>query len=82
MDGIISLISYIPGHGNIIIIDHGDNYSTVYAKIEKISVNEEQYVSSGEEIATVTEINNKGQLHFEIWKGEQKINPESWLIKK
>ena len=82
MDGIISLISYIPGHGNIIIIDHGDNYSTVYANIKKILVNEDQYVASGEEIATVSETNNKGKLHFEIWNEEQKINPESWLIKK
>ncbi len=82
MDGIISLISYIPGHGNIIIIDHGDNYSTVYANIEKILVNEEQYVLPGEEIAIVSNVNNNGRLHFEIWKGEQKINPELWLVKK
>mgnify|MGYP001421319004 CR=1 FL=1 len=82
MDGIISLISYIPGHGNIIIIDHGDNYSTVYAHIEKILVNEDQYVLPGEEIAIVSNTNNKGRLHFEIWKGEQKINPETWLVKK
>ena len=82
MDGIISLITYIPGHGNIIIIDHGDSYSTVYAHIEKILVNEDQYVLPGEEIATVSNINNKGRLHFEIWKGEQKTNPEIWLMRK
>ena len=44
-------------HGNIIIIDHGDSYSTVYAHIEKILVNEEQYVLPEEEIAYSRSVN-------------------------
>ena len=84
MDGIISLISYIPGHGNIIIIDHGEEYSTVYANIEQISVYENQYISTGELIAKAGESNvqNKGVVHFEIWKKDKHLNPENWLQKK
>ena len=84
MDGIVSLISYIPGHGNIIIIDHGEGYSTVYANIVKISIYEEQYVKSGQIIAkTQSPTNsNKSLMHFEIWKKDKNLNPEGWLKKK
>ena len=36
LDGVVSTITYIRGHGNIVIIDHGGGFSTVYAHIEKI----------------------------------------------
>ena len=82
-DGIVSLISYIPIHGNIIIIDHGEGYSTVYANLDKIFVYENDYVSSGTAIGTVSKEGKRKQLlHFEIWHKDKKLNPESWLIKK
>ena len=83
MDGIVIAITFIQGYGTLIIVDHGDEYNTVYANIEKISVSEEQYVSTGTIIASAsTTSNSKGTLHFEIWEKGQYLNPENWLIKK
>ena len=83
MDGIVMGIRYIPTYGNIIIIDHGDEYSTVYANLDSIFINEDEYVASDTIIGTVSNSGNKrGLLHFEIWKKDKKLNPESWLIKK
>ena len=42
LDGVISTITYIRGHGNIIIIDHGGGFSTVYAQVDEIIVNENE----------------------------------------
>ena len=83
LDGVVSTITYIRGHGNIIIIDHGGGYSTVYAQIENINVHENEYVQRGMTIANVIEAerNSPSKLHFEVWGNQEKLNPELWLIK-
>ena len=81
LDGVVSTITYIRGHGNLIIIDHGGGFSTVYAQIDDISVYENEYVQKGSTIATVVnpENNNPEILHFEVWGNQQKLNPQIWL---
>ena len=85
LDGVVSMITFIRGFGNIIIIDHGDKFSTVYAMVENIQVSENEYVNEGSIIARVStyEKNSKrGILHFEVWGNQKKLNPESWLKRK
>ena len=64
---------------NIIIIDHGDGFNTVYSNIDNILINENDYIKAGQNIASV---NDNMILHFEIWGNQKKLNPEKWLIKK
>ena len=84
LDGVVSTITYIRGHGNIIIIDHGGGFSTVYAQIDNITVHENEYVQMGIPIASVEipEGNTSAKLHFEVWGNQKKLNPEHWLTKK
>jgi len=73
LDGVVSTITYIRGHGNIIIIDHGGGFST--------TVHENEYVQKGGTIATVVKAGNNTpeKLHFEVWGNQQKLNPQIWL---
>ena len=84
LDGMVSTITYIRGHGNIIIIDHGGGFSTVYAHVDKISVNENEYLQMGNPIASVAVPDNgiSARLHFEVWGNQKKLNPEEWLVLK
>ena len=84
LDGVVSTITYIRGHGKIIIIDHGGGFSTVYAQIDNIKVHENEYVQMGNPIASVEipEGNTSAKLHFEVWGNQKKLNPEHWLTKK
>jgi septal ring factor EnvC (AmiA/AmiB activator) len=84
LDGVISIITYIRGHGNIIIVDHGGGFSTVYAQIENIQVNENEYIQAGDRLAKIASngTSRNGKLHFEVWGNQQKLNPEHWLTKK
>ena len=84
LDGVVSTITYIRGHGNIIIIDHGGGFSTVYAQIDKITVHENEYVQKGNAIASVVkaEDGSVSKLHFEVWGNQNKLNPEIWLIRQ
>ena len=84
LDGVVSTITYIRGYGNIIIIDHGGGFSTVYAQIDNITVHENEYIQMGSNIASVAipENNTMAKLHFEVWGNQKKLNPEYWLIQK
>jgi len=84
LDGVVSTVTYIRGHGNIIIIDHGGGFSTVYAQIDKITVHENEYVQKGNTIASVVkaEDGSISKLHFEVWGNQNKLNPEIWLIRQ
>ena len=81
LDGVVSTITYIRGHGNIVIIDHGGGFSTVYAHIEKITVKKNEYVQMGNSIADVAKpsTGSTAKLHFEVWGNQEKLNPQKWL---
>ena len=84
LDGVVSTITFIRGHGNIVIIDHGGGFSTVYAHIDKINVIENEYVQIGDEFAVIASPNSgsTAKLHFEVWGNQKKLNPVKWLVAK
>tara|TARA_Y100000816_G_C26098674_1_gene581867 strand:- start:898 stop:2115 length:1218 start_codon:yes stop_codon:yes gene_type:complete len=87
LDGEISIVSFLRGYGNYIVIRHGEGYFTVYANLKNISVQQGEYVNSNFKLAEVDESNDfniskNNYMHFEIWKDETKLNPEIWLKKK
>ena len=83
LDGMITTITYLRGYGNLIIIDHGGGYFSVYANIEKISFAENDYIQQYDILGYIPDDkNNKSRLHFEIWGNNIKLDPEKWLKKK
>jgi len=84
MDGIVMHVGYIGGYGNVIMIDHGEEYSTVYGNVDEIYVYEDDYVSPGKVIGKMDYLNTNAKvyLHFEVWHNGKTQNPELWLKKK
>lgn len=70
------------GYGNLILIKHDDGWMTAYAHNEKLLVKRGQRVTRGEVIAHVgaTGAVSQPQLHFEIRKGTQALDPENYLV--
>ena len=64
----------------VVIIRHGD-YLTVYSNLSEVSVRDGQEVSAKQAIGRVftNPDEQKGELHFEIWRGKVIQNPEDWL---
>ena len=70
------------GYGKTLIIDHGDGFSTVYARNAEILVNLGDQVQKGSVIAKVGTNEGRrswGYLHFEIRKGYSAQNPYFYL---
>jgi septal ring factor EnvC (AmiA/AmiB activator) len=81
-DGRVSIVTFIPGLGNIVILTHSDGYRSIYADLSEVSVAENQKVTAGDTIAK-SGVSVDGEiLHFEIWKDREKQNPELWLAKQ
>ncbi|MDE6811408.1 MAG: peptidoglycan DD-metalloendopeptidase family protein, partial [Muribaculaceae bacterium] len=79
--GEVSGVYVVPGFLTVIIVSHGDYY-TVYGNIGKASVKVGDVIRQGQAIGTLTEdADNPGRssLHFEVWKGREKLNPQSWI---
>ncbi|MGB9663693.1 MAG: murein hydrolase activator EnvC family protein [Ignavibacteria bacterium] len=78
-DGKVSIVHWLPGYGNIVIISHSENYRTVYAYLSEVMVNEGDIVKRGDVIAKSGESLTGEMVHLEIWKEREKQNPELWL---
>ena len=79
-DGEVRKIIVMPGYNQCILVQHGE-YFTLYCKIGKVSVKSGQKVKTGDKLGTLEIDGNTSSLHFQLWKGTDKQNPESWLRK-
>lgn len=81
--GKVTQIAFLPTFGNIVIIRHSNSYITVYANLANVRVANGEIISSGQEIGTSAKSQEGGSIvHFEVWKGKDKCDPEIWLAKK
>lgn len=78
--GKVKAIFEVPGMEKIILVKHGE-YFTVYAKLQDVQVKIGQEINAGDILATVftNDFEQKTELHFEIFKSKQALNPEAWL---
>ena len=69
------------GYGNLLVIDHGNDWQTLYAHLDTIYVGCGESVYQGAVIATMGSTGNSSgsHLHFEMLYGTQKVNPWNFL---
>ncbi len=66
----------------MVMVQHGE-YFTVYANLRSTNVNTGQKVSAKDQIGVVgTDAENASVLKFFIWKGNNKLDPETWLYRR
>jgi septal ring factor EnvC (AmiA/AmiB activator) len=68
-------------YGQMLILNHGSGYYTLYAHLSDILVSRGASVTSGQVIAKAGDSGSlKGTvLHFEVRKGRQSLDPLDWL---
>ena len=80
--GVVTMVQggYNYGYGNVIQIDHGNGYATVYAHLSVIGVSICQSVNASQWIGSAGNTGNSqgAHLHFEVRQGGGFINP--WFV--
>jgi septal ring factor EnvC (AmiA/AmiB activator) len=79
--GKVLYADWFKGYGNMLIIDHGHNYCTLYAHVEEIFKQKGDTVESGEVIATVGDSGTMSVpgLYFEVRHHGKPEDPQQWL---
>lgn len=78
--GVVSRVFVMPGYNQCVLVQHGE-YFTLYCKLSKVSVKAGQKVATGDKLGTLDIDGNASSLHFQLWKGTDKQDPERWLRK-
>lgn len=77
-DGVVAYAgNELRGFGNLVLVKHADGWITAYAHNETLMVKKGDNVKKGQQIAKVGQTGNVNspQLHFEIRKGAQAVDP-------
>jgi len=69
------------GYGKLIVVEHGDDWATLYSHLDRILVKEGQKVTVGEKIGLMGRTGRAtgNHLHFEIRHFRQPVNPLAFL---
>lgn len=80
-DGIVSFSGRNGGSGNLVVLEHGHGYSTLYAHNSRLSVKVGQKVKRGDVLSYSGSTGNSTgpHLHYEIWKDSRPVNPRNYL---
>jgi len=81
-DGIVAFAGNDKGYGQMIAINHGYGYKTIYAHLSKLMVRQGQKVSRGDVIALSgnTGVSTGPHLHYEVQKNNIKVNPTAYFF--
>ena len=73
--------SALRGYGNLVIIKHTDTFLSAYAYNDAILVKEREWVSAGQQIATMGDsgTNSVKKLHFEVRYRGKSLDPMKYL---
>lgn len=81
--GRVVFADWLRGFGLLTIVDHGDEYMTLYAHLDSLLKVKDDWVESGEEIASAGRSGGQAQpgLYFEVRHHGEPENPAPWLNK-
>jgi murein DD-endopeptidase MepM/ murein hydrolase activator NlpD len=79
--GVVVRSGYEAQYGNIVVVDHGAGYRSLYAHLSSSSVEEGAFVNRGEELGKVgsTGRSTGPHLHYEVRVNGLPVNPARFL---
>lgn len=82
-DGEVQKVGFDERFGNFVILRHNKTYSTCYAHLEEVKVTEKEKIKKGRLVGIAGETGNATgkHLHFEIRKGDERVDPQKYIFK-
>jgi murein DD-endopeptidase MepM/ murein hydrolase activator NlpD len=77
LSGKVIKAGYHGGYGNMVLVDHGGGWVTLYAHLSRILVGTGQHVETGQRLGYMGQTGNATgyHLHFEVHRNGEVINP-------
>lgn len=82
--GRVIFADWLAGMGLLVVVDHGENYMTLYGYNETVLKSPGDWVAPGDVIATVGDSGGQPQasLYFEVRQGSRPVNPKTWVSRQ
>ena len=82
-DGKVSSVLVMPNGTKVVMVRHGE-YISVYSNLSEVYVEKGEHINTKDQLGLVfTSIQERSTIiDFQLWKGAQKLNPQSWLMSK
>lgn len=78
--GTVSYADELDGYGKVVVVDHGENYISIYSGLSEISVGKGYAVAAGSKIGTSGSLpDGEEGLYLQIRYEGQVLNPSSWI---
>ena len=83
-DGTVVFADWMTGYGNILIVDHGNGYMSLYAHADGLLKDPGTPVRRGDPVATVGTSGGQdiAALYFELRRNGTPVNPAGWLTRQ
>ena len=83
-DGTVVFADWMTGYGNILIIDHGNGYMSLYAHNDSLLRDAGDAVKRGDAVASVGTSGGQDRpaLYFELRRDGAPVNPSTWLTRQ
>ena len=83
-DGTVVFADWMTGYGNILIIDHGNGYMSLYAHNDGLLKDAGDAVRRGDSVASVGTSGGQDSpaLYFELRRNGSPVNPAGWLTRQ
>jgi murein DD-endopeptidase MepM/ murein hydrolase activator NlpD len=78
-NGTVITVTNISPTNTAVIIQHDNDYYSVYSNLLSANKRKGDVVGVNENIGVCNSINGEYVLHFELWQGKSNLNPYQWL---
>ncbi len=80
-DAVVKFAGHEGGYGNVVILDHGNGFETVYGHAEDLLVSTGELIKKGQLIASMgsTGVSTGDHLHFEIRFAGEAVDPTVFI---
>ena len=82
-NGVVVRADYYGGYGNVVVIDHGNGFQTLYGHLQRFAVIPGQQVRRGQVVGYCGSTGRSTgiHLHYEVRRGNVPINPYPYMAK-
>jgi len=75
-EGKIIAVDKLEGYETVIVVDHGDNFYSIYGNLVEVFVSEGEFISKATLLGTTSKLSG---LYFQVNQGSKSLNPQSFF---